>query len=254
MSFFKDFKDDLSQAVNELAGEEEKEVDDKALEAELNDIVNTLDDSEVIANEEAVVEEAVEEAPAVSPVAQAEPTPAPAPAHAHAHAPAPAHVAAPVEEELPEATDEVAEITKGMSVEGNISATGSINLNGKVKGDVASNGKLSINGEIIGNSSAREVFTNNARVMGDIKSNGSVKIGNGTVIVGNVYGTSAVIAGAVRGEIDIKGPVIVDATAVVQGDIKSKSVQINNGAVIDGHCSQCYADVDFTALFEDTFA
>jgi len=246
MSFFKDFKDDLSQAVNELAGEEEKEVDDKALEAELNDIVNTLDDSEVIANEEAVVEEAVEEAPAASPVAQAAPTPAPAPA--------PAHVAAPVEEELPEATDEVAEITKGMSVEGNISATGSINLNGKVKGDVASNGKLSINGEIIGNSSAREVFTNNARVMGDIKSNGSVKIGNGTVIVGNVYGTSAVIAGAVRGEIDIKGPVIVDATAVVQGDIKSKSVQINNGTVVDGHCSQCYADVDFTALFEDTFA
>ncbi len=250
MSFFKDFKDDLSQAVNELAGEEEKEVDDKALEAELNDIVNTLDDSEVIANEEAVVEEAVEEAPVASPVAQAEPTPAPAPAHASA----PAHVAAPVEEELPEATDEVAEITKGMSVEGNISATGSINLNGKVKGDVTSNGKLSINGEIVGNSSAREVFTNNARVMGDIKSNGSVKIGNGTVIVGNVYGTSAVIAGAVRGEIDIKGPVIVDATAVVQGDIKSKSVQINNGAVIDGHCSQCYADVDFTALFEDTFA
>ncbi len=238
MSFFKDFKDDLSQAVNELSGEEEKEVDDKTLEAELNDIVNTLDDSEVIANEEAVVEEA----PVASPVAQAEPTPAPA------------HVAAPVEEELPEATDEVAEITKGMFVEGNISATGSINLNGKVKGDVASNGKLSINGEIVGNSSAREVFTNNARVMGDIKSNGSVKIGNGTVIVGNVYGTSAVIAGAVRGEIDIKGPVIVDATAVVQGDIKSKSVQINNGAVIDGHCSQCYADVDFTALFEDTFA
>lgn len=245
MSFFKDFKDDLSQAVNELAGDDEAKVDDKALEAELNDIVNTLDDTE--AAPEAAAETVVEEEPVVAAPVE-EPVVAPTPA------PAPAPAAAVAEEELPEATDEVAEITKGMSVEGNIAATGSINLNGKVKGDVTSNGKLSINGEIVGNSSAREVFTNNARVMGDIKSNGSVKIGNGTVIVGNVYGTSAVIAGAVKGEIDIKGPVIVDATAVVQGDIKSKSVQINNGAVIDGHCSQCYADVDFNALFSETFA
>ena len=64
-------------------------------------------------------------------------------------------------------------------------------------------------------------------------------------------GTSAVIAGAVKGDIDVHGPVILDTSAIVMGDIKSKSVQINNGAVIEGHCSQCYADVSPTSFFQD---
>ena len=35
------------------------------------------------------------------------------------------------------------------------------------------------------------------------------------------------------------------------GNIKSKSVQINNGAVIEGLCSQCYAEVNPSSFFED---
>ena len=53
-----------------------------------------------------------------------------------------------------------------------------------------------------------------------------------------------VIAGAVKGNIDIEGPVIVDSTAIVVGDMKFKTVQINNGATIEGRCSQCYGDVN----------
>ena len=60
-----------------------------------------------------------------------------------------------------------------------------------------------------------------------------------------------VIAGAVKGDIDVKGPVILDSSAIVMGDIKSKSVQINNGAVIEGMCSQCYAEVNPTSFFEE---
>ena len=47
----------------------------------------------------------------------------------------------------------------------------------------------------------------------------------------------------------MQGPVVVDTSAVVMGNIKSRSVQINNGAVIEGFCSQCYADVDVQSLF-----
>ena len=49
----------------------------------------------------------------------------------------------------------------------------------------------------------------------------------------------------------MKGPVILDSSAIVMGDIKSKSVQINNGAVVEGMCSQCYADVNPSAFFDD---
>ena len=61
---------------------------------------------------------------------------------------------------------------------------------------------------------------------------------------------SAVIAGAVKGDIDIHGPVIIDASAVIVGDIKSKSVQINNGAVLQGFCSLEYSNVDIDDFFE----
>ena len=66
-------------------------------------------------------------------------------------------------------------------------------------------------------------------------SEGSVKIGASTVVIGNITATSAAIAGAVKGDINIK----------------SKSVQINNGAVIEGMCSQCYAEVSPTSFFDD---
>lgn len=150
-------------------------------------------------------------------------------------------------------SDEVTEITKGTSLIGNISSEGSINLAGKITGDVTCKGKLVITGSVKGVSHAGEIFANNSKIEGDVKSEGSVKVGNGSIIVGNIYATSAVIGGAVKGDIDVHGPVIVDATAVVQGNIKSRSVQINNGAAIEGYCSQCYADVDYQALFDDTF-
>ena len=111
------------------------------------------------------------------------------------------------------------------------------------------NGKLVVTGVVNGNSSASEFFADAAKIEGEVVSTGTIKIGLGSVIIGNVTSTSAVIAGAIKGDIDVQGPVVVDTSAVVMGNIKSRSVQINNGAVIEGFCSQCYADVDVEGLF-----
>ena len=110
---------------------------------------------------------------------------------------------------------------------------------------------MNITGTIQGNSQAAEIYAENAKVTGELRSNGSIKVGQSTVIIGNIFAYSAVIAGAVKGDIDVKGPVILDSSAIVMGDIKSKSVQINNGAVIEGMCSQCYAEVNPTSFFEE---
>ena len=157
-------------------------------------------------------------------------------------------------EEASLATEEVAEVTKGTMIDGNIVSEGSMNIYGKIKGNVACRGKLVVCGIIVGSSRGAEIFTNNARIDGDVTSDGSLKIGNGSVIIGNIYGSSAVIAGAVQGDVDIHGPVIIDGTAVIQGNIRSRSVQVNNGAAIEGMISQCYAEVDYAALFDKTFS
>ena len=147
-------------------------------------------------------------------------------------------------------TDEVASITEGMIVKGDIATTGSLELIGKITGNIKCLGKLNITGEINGDSDAAEIYAESARITGEIKSKGSVKVGQSTVIVGNIFGSSAVIAGAVKGDIDVHGPVVLDTTAIVMGNIKSQSVQINNGAVIEGMCSQAYADVNPSEFFE----
>ncbi|MDE6365179.1 MAG: polymer-forming cytoskeletal protein [Lachnospiraceae bacterium] len=149
------------------------------------------------------------------------------------------------------ASTDTAVITAGMNITGDATSTGNMDLIGSITGNIEILGKLNVTGSITGNSSAAEIYAESAQINGEIKSKGSVKIGQSSVVIGNIFATSAVIAGAVKGDIDVHGPVILDTSAIVMGNIKSKSVQINNGAVIEGMCSQCYADLSPTAFFND---
>ena len=149
------------------------------------------------------------------------------------------------------AVDETAVVTEGMTITGDIISEGSMELIGTVNGNLEILGKLNITGTIQGDSKAAEIYAEGAKITGEVNSQGSVKIGQSSVVIGNITANSAVIAGAVKGDIDVQGPVILDTTAIVMGNIKSKSVQINNGAVIEGLCSQCYADVNPTSFFEE---
>ena len=252
MSFLKELKEDLNQAMNELISDEEVEnvaeetvTEETADEAEVNTLDMDINDVVEAASEEeaeeldmesemdsAMLEELVDGLEDEEVVEEA--------------------TEMNMDSDEPE-SDEVTEITKGTVIEGNISSNGSLNVYGKIKGNVSCKGKLMIAGEIVGESSAKEIFVNNAKIDGDVKSDGTIKIANGSIIIGSVYATSAVVAGAIKGDIDVHGPVIVDGTAVVKGDIKSRSVQINNGAAIEGFCSQCYADIDYKTLFDETF-
>ncbi len=149
------------------------------------------------------------------------------------------------------ATDETSSVTAGMTINGDVISEGSMDLIGCVNGNIEILGKLNVTGYINGNSKAAEIYADNAKINGEIVSEGAVKIGASSVVIGNICATSAVIAGAVKGDIDVQGPVILDTSAIVMGNIKSKSVQINNGAVIEGMCSQCYAEVNPISFFDD---
>lgn len=249
MGFFSDLKEDLSQAVNELMPEEEAEVTkqdetEKMPEASQEEEAEPVKEmemdfrtsySQLIDN----LETEEETAPEVSEE--------------------PVYVAPVAEKAVPESKfsgtrkniDETSIITESMIINGNMATEGSLEVCGSIVGNVEALGKLNITGAIQGNSQAAEIYAEGAKITGDLKSEGSIKVGQSTVIIGNIYALSAVIAGAIKGDIDVKGPVVLDASAIVMGDIKSKSVQINNGAVIEGMCSQCYAEVNPTSFFEE---
>ena len=142
-------------------------------------------------------------------------------------------------------------ITKGTTINGSIISDCSLDVMGTINGDIECLGKLSVSGSVVGNAMASEIYINTDRLEGNLTSEGSVKIGLGTVVVGDVTGNSAVIAGAVKGEIDINGPVVIDSTAIIKGNVKAKSIQMNNGAVLEGFCSlTSYASLDIDNVFE----
>ena len=286
MGFFQDLKEDLSQAVNELMPDDSLEnlegetKPEEVVEEPVNDpmakeleaMLAELEKTEAITEPEAVAEpteekdvteafEAAEENSASVTAVVAE-----EPLIAYEDNTAESVLADITVEENSEgeetmdtqfmnhdrmALDETATITGGMKIRGDIQSEGSMDVIGCIEGNIDILGKLNVTGTIQGTSKAAEVYAEGANITGDVISDGTIKIGQSSVIIGNLTATSAVIAGAVKGDIDVKGPVILDASAIVMGNIKSKSVQINNGAVIEGLCSQCYADVNPTSFFDD---
>ena len=242
MSFFKDIKDELEQAVNEIDTEKPVENNDDLFSVAEADAAGADPgeiDPELLANileEEtpaAVTEK--EEAPKkeVLPVTETK-----------------TEEKRPLRETTEEDKSGVTVITKGTTINGSIISDCSLDVMGTINGDIECLGKLTISGKVRGNSMASEVFVNTERLEGSITSEGSVKVGLGTVIVGDIVASSGVFAGAVKGEIDINGPVVLDSTAIIKGNIKAKSVQMNNGAVLDGFCSLYYADLDIDNIFE----
>lgn len=152
--------------------------------------------------------------------------------------------------EMTYVTEGTSVIAAGMNICGDLLADSPVSVMGVIEGNVEVNGKLSVGGQIHGNVRASEIYAEGAKLTGDIVSEGAVKLGAKSVIIGNILANSAAIAGAVKGDIDVHGPIILDSTAIVVGNIKFKSIQINNGAVIEGMCLQCYADINPTSFFD----
>lgn len=287
MGLFKDFKEDFSQAVNEMMpGTQTSAKDSKPEELVVNTLGEDVDVKKELSKLDGLLEQVKkDEEPAVKAALETEipnvmnektneepATPEIRPVESteednilmnnaallnndismpESQVTSTITPSAPVNTINPGAVaDETSVITAGTVLTGDLASDGSFDIQGTINGNISCNGKLVITGTVNGNSAASEIFADVAKIEGEVTSTGTVKIGAGSVIIGNIAASSAVIAGAVKGDIDVQGPVVVDTSAVIMGNIKSRSVQINNGAVIEGFCSQCYADVDVQGLFD----
>lgn len=253
MGLFKDFKEDLSQAAKELMpGEEGFENEDVVVDTLSEDV----DVKSELSKLDGLLEQVKEEAVAPTPVVVEKPVIKERVVEKVEVRPEMRVkeerlvMDTPIREtEANVVLDETSVITASTTLTGNLASAGSFDIQGTVNGNVSCNGKLVVTGMINGNSTSSEFFADVAKIEGEVVSTGTVKIGAGSVIIGNITATSAVIAGAVKGDIDVQGPVVVDTSAVIMGNIKSRSVQINNGAIIEGFCSQSYADIDVQGIF-----
>lgn len=95
-------------------------------------------------------------------------------------------------------------IAKGTSIVGDVDAAGNIRIDGKIKGN--------------------------------IKCKSKVVTGKGSVIDGNIYAQNAEIEGDITGILEISEILILKPTAVVQGDIRTGKLIVENGARFNGTC------------------
>jgi cytoskeletal protein CcmA (bactofilin family) len=88
----------------------------------------------------------------------------------------------------------------------------------RLSGDVETTGPLMLAGHVIG----------------DGRIGGELSIGPEAHWEGNVYATSAMVAGKVTGSIVVSGKIEITASAVIRGRVCACNIAMARGATIDG--------------------
>jgi len=88
----------------------------------------------------------------------------------------------------------------------------------KVEGEFVTEGNMIIEGVICGM----------------IKTTKNLKVGENSKIFANIYAENALISGEIQGNIVILGKLELTPTAKIFGDIKTSSISIENGAILNG--------------------
>lgn len=157
-------------------------------------------------------------------------------------------------------------------ITGDIATSSYIEIYGKVSGSVTgetglylgsqgcvgdhirTGGNAKINGTVGNGIEAEDISISDCQVKGNIYG-ANVHVNKNAVVIGPIEAANDVfITGAVKGNIDAKGIVKVESSAIIQGNIRSAQVCIEPGAALDGTCTQEYAKVkpaDFFAEFEE---
>ena len=100
-----------------------------------------------------------------------------------------------------------------------------------VSGDIKINGFIRIDGDI----------------KGKIESSSNIIIGERAKIQGNITASSIVVGGIVLGDITAPKGIKLLSNSVVIGDIMTKSLQIEDDAIFNGHCISLSIEEEFKA-------
>lgn len=73
-------------------------------------------------------------------------------------------------------------------------------------------------------------------VQGDITSKGTLVVGAGGKITGNIYAAYIMVAGEVKGDLCASEKIEVSSTGKVIGNIQTKSLVVDENAMFQGQC------------------
>ncbi|MEE5989486.1 MAG: polymer-forming cytoskeletal protein [Lachnospiraceae bacterium] len=143
-------------------------------------------------------------------------------------------------------------IPKGMKIYGNVQSDGDLFIEGEVDGDVDIDGTLELAGAVRGRKlKVGRVELAEGTIESDIECLDYISIGPGVTIIGDIKAKNADVNGAVKGTIDVTENMAVGSTAVISGEVHTKTINVDLGAVCDIDLKKGYSDERASAFFDE---
>lgn len=89
---------------------------------------------------------------------------------------------------------------------------------------------------IEGNIISHEDLRLDGKVKGDIKTSARLWLGKESVVEGNILAAEADVAGRITGTVESKGLLAIKSTCRIEGDIVTKSLNVESGSSFNGRC------------------
>lgn len=105
-----------------------------------------------------------------------------------------------------------------------------------------------------GNMMTETDFRLDGKIDGDVNCSGKIVVGPKGCVTGNIVSSNAEILGLVEGSIRVSEKLVLKSTAVVQGDIFTKLLEIEPNARFNGACSMGATAKEKEKEKEKTFA
>ncbi|HPG39251.1 MAG TPA: polymer-forming cytoskeletal protein [bacterium] len=86
------------------------------------------------------------------------------------------------------------------------------------------------------------------KVKGDVKTSDTLVVGKDGEIEGNVKAKNLVVGGKLNGIVDADGKTVLESRSEFHGEMKTRKLVIDEGAIFDGKCSMLGDDKKMTDI------
>lgn len=125
-------------------------------------------------------------------------------------------------------------ISTGTSLFGDIRSEGTVEVHGKLKGNLEATGSVRITGKVLGDVKGDCVVLAGCAVQGNITATATVRIDQSTVVVGDIVADSLVTDGKVKGNVQVEHTAAFQKNAVLAGNVAAGLVSMCEGAKVQG--------------------
>lgn len=130
--------------------------------------------------------------------------------------------------------DEMGIIARDTRIIGDIVTGGHLTVYGEVEGNITARGNIYAMGKIQGDISCANLKLSNCSARANLSVRESIAIDAGTKVEGHISCESIAVDGEVKGNIEASRSINIYQNARVIGDIKSGSLGIEPGSVLQG--------------------